>query len=76
MTFEQRMDTVDRLIKSGKIQVSGVYATDIGGLVRIDSRDKDKLRAALTRDDGQYKGTVIENPMTWDTFTHIFLLNK
>jgi hypothetical protein len=72
MTIEKRFETTDRLIKSGIIKVSGVYVLDVGALVRIDSRDKETLKAALTKDDG----TVIENPMTWDTFTHIFLLNK
>lgn len=72
MTIEKRFATVERLEKNGIIEIAGVYALDVGGLVRIDSKNKDKLKAALTRDDG----TTIENPMTWDTFTHIFLLNK
>lgn len=72
MTIEKRFATVERLEKNGIIEVAGVWALDIGGLVRIDSTNKDKLKAALTRDDG----TILENPMTWDTFTHIFLLNK
>jgi hypothetical protein len=72
MTIEKRIETANRLTKKGIIEVAGVYALDVGGLVRIDSKNKEKLKAALTRDDG----TVIENPMTWDTFTHIFLLNK
>jgi len=72
MTIEKRFATVERLEKKGIIEVAGVWALDVGGLVRIDSTNKEKLKAALTRDDG----TVIENPMTWDTFTHIFLLNK
>jgi hypothetical protein len=72
MTIEKRIDTANRLITRGLIEIAGVYALDVGGLVRIDSKNKEKLKAALTKDDG----TVIENPMTWDTFTHIFLLNK
>lgn len=76
MTIEKRLATAERLEKNGIIEVAGVWAIDIGGLVRIDSTNKEKLKASLTRDDGQYNGTVLENPMTWDTFTHIFLLNK
>ena len=72
MTIEKRFATVERLEKNGIIEIAGVYALDVGGLVRIDSKNKEKLKAALTRDDGP----VLENPMTWDTFTHIFLLNK
>ena len=72
MTIENRLATAERLEKNGIIEVAGVWALDVGGLVRIDSTNKEKLKAALTRDDG----TVLENPMTWDTFTHIFLLNK
>lgn len=72
MTIGERLLTANRLTKNGIIEIAGVWALDVGGLVRIDSTNKEKLKAALTRDDG----TVIENPMTWDTFTHIFLLNK
>ena len=72
MTIENRFATVERLERNGITYLSGVYALDIGGLVRIDSKYPEKLKAALTMDDG----TVLENPMTWDTFTHIFLLNK
>lgn len=72
MTIGERLLTANRLTKNGIIEVAGVWALDVGGLVRIDSTNKEKLKAALTRDDG----TIIENPMTWDTFTHIFLLNK
>lgn len=76
MTIEKRFATVERLEKNGIIEVAGVWAIDVGGLVRIDSTNKEKLKVALTRTDGQYNGTVLDNPMTWDTFTHIFLLNK
>ena len=72
MTIENRFAIVERLERNGIIYLSGVYARDIGGLVRIDSKYPEKLKAALTMDDGR----VLENPMTWDTFTHIFLLNK
>jgi hypothetical protein len=72
MTIGERLLTASKLTKKGIIEVAGVWALDVGGLVRIDSTNKAKLKAALTRDDG----TVLENPMTWDTFTHIFLLNK
>ena len=72
MTIEKRFATAERLEKNGIIEVSGVYALDAGGLVKIASKNPDKLKAALTLGNG----TVLENPMTWDTFTHIFLLNK
>lgn len=72
MTIGERLLTANRLTKNGIIEVAGVWALDVGGLVRIDSTNKEKLKAALTRDDG----TILENPMTWDTFIHIFLLNK
>ena len=72
MTIENRFAIVERLERNGIIYLSGVYARDIGGLVRIDSKYPENLKAALTMDDGR----VLENPMTWDTFTHIFLLNK
>jgi hypothetical protein len=76
MTIEKRLATAERLEKNGIIEVAGVWAIDTGGLVRIDSTNKEKLKASLTRTDGQYNGIVLENPMTWDTFTHLFLLNK
>jgi hypothetical protein len=76
MTIEKRFATVERLQKNGIIEVAGVYALDVGGLVRIHSTNKEKLKTALTRTDGQYNGMVLDNPMTWDTFTHLFLLNK
>ena len=72
MTIGKRLLTAGHLAKKGTIKINGVNAIDVGGLVRIDSTNPDELKAALTRDDG----TVLENPMTWDTFTHIFLLNK
>ena len=72
MTIEKRFEIAERLERNGITYLSGVYALDIGGLVRIDSKYPEKLKAALTMDDG----IVLENPMTWDTFTHIFLLNK
>lgn len=72
MTIEKRFATAERLERNGIIEVCGVYALDAGGLVRIDSKNQEKLKAALTLDNGK----VLENPMTWDTFTHIFLLDK
>ena len=72
MTIGKRLLTAGHLAKKGVIKINDVNAIDVGGLVRIDSKDPDKLKAALTLDNG----TMLENPMTWDTFTHIYLLNK
>ena len=72
MIIGKRLLTASYLAKKGAVKIDGVCALNVGGLVKIDSDNPDKLKAALTLGDG----TVLENPMTWDTFTHIFLLNK
>lgn len=67
MQLHKRIDVANRLIKQGKIKIGDDYAINTGGLVRIVT-DKQLIHP--------FTKTELENPMTWDTFTHLYLLDK
>ena len=71
MTLSTRLMVAKSLKNHGTICLNKVYANDVGGLVKFTGKLKD-VQEELTLPNG----TVLENPMTWDTFTHIYLLNK
>lgn len=68
------MDTVsrtkiaERLRKTGRIYIGKETISARNGLVYIDTASfpKNPLDTSL----------LLDNPMTWDTFTHIYLLDK
>ena len=67
MTLHKRIDLANKLIKNGEIRIGNDIAIDIGGLVKVVT-DEELVHPRLK--------TPLENPMTWDTFTHLYLLNK
>ncbi len=71
MTLGSRLTVAKSLEKHGTICLNKVYAHNVGGLVKFTGKQED-VRQELTLPNG----TMLENPMTWDTFTHIYLLNK
>lgn len=71
MKLDTRLTVAKSLEKHGTVCLNKVYAHDIGGLVRFTGKPED-VNEELTLPDG----TVLENPMTWDTFTHIYLYHK
>ena len=71
MTLSSRLTVAKSLEKHGTICLNKVYANDVSGLVRFTGKPED-VQEELTLPNGE----ILENPMTWDTFTHIYLLNK
>jgi hypothetical protein len=71
MTLSTRLLVAKSLEKHGRIAMNNTYANVVNGLVRFTGKQED-VQKELTLPNG----TVLENPMTWDTFTHIYLLNK
>lgn len=71
MKLNTRLTVANSLEKHGTISLNKVRAHNIGGLVRFTGKQED-VQKELTLPDG----TVLENPMTWDTFTHIYLYHK
>lgn len=67
MTLHKRIDLANKLEKNGEIRIGNDLAIDIGGLVKVIS-DEELVHPIYE--------TPLENPMTWDTFTHLYLLNK
>lgn len=73
MNFHQRIETARKLERRGKIFISnGRYkrrdiATVCGGLIHVESQ------FPIVH---PFEGYKLDNPMTWDTFTHLYLLRK
>ena len=73
MDFFQRIKTAERLQRRGKIFISNG---------RYKRRDIATLRAGLIHVESQFpivhpfEGYKLDNPMDWDTFTHLYLLGK
>lgn len=73
MRFEQRLKEAEHLQRTGQIYISnGKYlrrdiATLRGGLIYIESK------FPIVH---PFEGYKLDNPMTLDTFTHIYLLGK
>lgn len=71
MTLSSRLTVAKSLEKHGKIAMNNTYANVVNGLVRFTGKQED-IQKELTLPSGE----ILENPMTWDTFTHIYLLYK
>ena len=67
MDFGRRLETAERLEKLGSIKVGKDKVTAINGLVYVETSEL--MIHPLY-------GYPLDNPMTWDTFTHIYLLGK
>ena len=71
MTLSTRLLVAKSLEKHGRIAMNNTYANVANGLVRFTGKQED-IQKELTLPNGE----ILENPMTWDTFTHIYLLYK
>lgn len=71
MTPYGRIITTNSLEAHGRIALGKIHAEVVNGLIRLTGKQED-VQKELTLPNG----TVLENPMTWDTFTHIYLLYK
>ena len=73
MNLQERLETASRLARNGQLFISNG---------KRKPRDVATLRAGLIQVESKfpivhpYYGYKLDNPMTWDTFTHIYLLNK
>lgn len=67
MTLAGRLSVAKALEKHGRIRIGNDYAVVRNGLVYIETSSE------LTH---PISATPLENPMTWDTFTHAYLLDK
>lgn len=67
MTLEGRLITTKSLEQYGYVRLGNDYAYYRNGLVYIETKSE------LVH---PFLGTPLENPMTLDTFTHLYLLNK
>ena len=68
MDISKRLYIADKLRECGRIYVGKDMITFRNGLVYIENNayPKNPLDQTL----------MLDNPMTWDTFTHIYLLDK
>ena len=68
MDTSSRTKIAERLRKTGRIYIGKESVSARNGLVHIDTTafPKNPLDPNL----------LLDNPMTWDTFTHIYLLDK
>lgn len=67
MEINKRIELARQLKKSGSICIKKDVITSKGDLVYV------KTDAPLLH---PLYGCYLDNPMTWDTFTHLYLLNK
>lgn len=68
MDITNRMKVADKLQERGRIYVGRDMVTLRNGLIHIETAD-------FPRHPFDSK-LLLDNPMTWDTFTHIYLLDK
>ena len=68
MDITNRLKIADRLEERGRIYVGKDMVTIRNGLIYIETADfpRNPFDSRL----------LLNNPMTWDTFTHIYLLDK
>ena len=68
MDATNRMKIVDKLREAGRIYVGKDMVTFRNGLIYIETADfpRHPFDSHL----------LLDNPMTWDTFMHIYLLDK
>lgn len=71
MTFHGRTVVVNSLEKYGRVSIGKIHANVINGLILFTGEEKD-----VQKELALPNGNVLENPMTWDTFTHIYLFYK
>ena len=67
MEITKRIEIARKLEKAGSIRIGKDVATVRNGLIYIETE---------TPPTNPYYGILLDNPMTWDDFTHIYLLDK
>lgn len=67
MDIIQRFEIARKLERCGSIRIGKDVATLRNGLIYIESE---------TPPMNPYHEILLDNPMTWDDFTHIYLLDK
>lgn len=67
MDIIQRFETARKLERRGRISIGKDVAILCNGLIYIESE---------TPPMNPYHEVLLDNPMTWDDFTHIYLLDK
>lgn len=67
MDIMERIKTAERLERTGKLKIGEDVCILKGGLIYIDSK---------TPPLHPLYDTPLDNPMTWDSFIHLYLLNK
>ena len=67
MNIVHRFETTHKLERRGRIRIGNDIVISHGDHVHVETETELKH---------PYDGHFLDNPMTWDTFTHEYLLDK